>query len=362
MWGFFTAEHCCDLGIDDFSSWLKRSSLAGVYGPLVRIPLLFCFILTFKVNFLTINILSKYILFWQIGGFLRRKKEWFAGSIIIMVCLVLIFILGTRSAQRSAFDGVEISSGGEKIAVIRLTGPIYTSDYIVRQFKKFGEDHSIKGIIFRIDSPGGGVAASQEIYEAARRVRDSGKPVVASVASVAASGGYYAACGADTIIANPGSTTGSIGVIAQFVTIEKLLRKIGVEYETIKSGRFKDTGSPHREMTPEDKKYLQGWIQDAYEQFLQVVARERDMTLPQVKKLADGRVFTGRQASANGLVDLLGDFQDAVDVTAAMAGIEGPPTLVQIRRSQMSLFDLLLQQTEAVLQGRGSQALMYRYR
>ncbi|MBN2414423.1 signal peptide peptidase SppA [bacterium] len=293
---------------------------------------------------------------------MRGKKEWLVGGIIIMACLVLIFALGTRSMPKSGMEGVEISSGGEKIAVIRLTGPIYTSEHIVRQFKKFGEDRSIKGIIFRIDSPGGGVAASQEMYEAARRVRDSGKPVVASLASVAASGGYYAACGADTIIANPGSTTGSIGVIAQFVTIQKLLEKLGIEYETIASGRFKDTGSFHREMTPDDKRYLQAWIQDAYEQFVGVVSEERGMTIGEVKKVADGRVFTGRQALSNGLVDLLGDFQDAVDVTAAMAGIEGPPTLIQIRRSEMSLFDLLLQQAEAVLQGRGSQTLMYRYR
>lgn len=274
---------------------------------------------------------------------------------------MLIFVLSMQSFRRQPFEGVEISAGGEKIAVIKLTGPIYTPDRVVREFKQFGENKSIKGIIFRIDSPGGGVAASQEIYEAVKRVRDSGKPVVVSMGGVAASGGYYAACGADTIMANPGTTTGSIGVIAQFATMTELLKKIGIEYETIKTGPFKDTGSPHREITSRDRAYLQNWINDAYDQFINVVAEERRLPLAQVKILADGRVYTGRQAMHNGLVDLLGDFQSAVDLTARMAGISGTPTLVQVRRSDFNLFDLLLQQSEALLKGSGSQALLYRY-
>lgn len=292
---------------------------------------------------------------------MARNREWIIGGAIVLLCLVLIMVLATRSVTKNRYEDVEISSGGEKLAIIKLTGPIYSSDRIVRQFKQFGKNKSIKGIIFRIDSPGGGVAPSQEIYEAVKRVRNSGKPVVVSMASVAASGGYYVACGADTIMANPGTTTGSIGVIAQFVTMHELFKKIGIEYETVKSGRFKDTGSMHREMNQADRTYLQGWIDDAYDQFVGVVAEERGLTRAAVVKLADGRVYTGRQAYKSGLVDCLGDFEDAVELTAQLAGIDGTPALIQMRRSDVSLLDLLLQQAEMMVRGANGQVLMYRY-
>jgi protease-4 len=181
------------------------------------------------------------------------------------------------------------------------------------------------------------------------------------MASVAASGGYYAACGADTIIANPGTTTGSIGVIAQFVTMHELFKKIGIEYKTIKSGQFKDTGSMHRPMTTADRRYLQTWINDAYDQFVGVVSRERGLSREATVKLADGRVYTGRQAYKSGLVDLLGDFHYAVEIITDMAGISGTPALVRVKRSKTSLFDLLLQQAQMAVRGSNGQVLMYRF-
>ncbi len=291
-----------------------------------------------------------------------RKYEWLIGASIVVVCLFVIMILAAGQGGGSEYEGYSISTGGEKIALIKLLGPIYSSGNIVNQFKRFGKNDEIKAIVFRVDSPGGGVAASQEIYNAVRRVCDTGKPVVVSMGSVAASGGYYVSCGADSIVANPGTTTGSIGVIAEFVNLEGLFHKIGIEYETVKSGEFKDTGSPHRGILPAERRYLQGWINDAYEQFVSVVMKERGLSRKQVIALADGRVYTGKQAKELGLVDELGDLDDAIALAADMAKIKGEPAVIQLRRREISLFDLLLQQAEDVLRGSGGQALMYRYR
>lgn len=262
-------------------------------------------------------------------------------------------------SNRQNDDTISLPSTGEKVGVIELIGPIYDSSRMVRQFEQMGKQRSIKAIVFRIDSPGGGVAASQEIYEAVKRVRDSGKPVVASFGSVSASGGYYVACGADTIVANPGTTTGSIGVIAEFMNAADLLKKIGIQFQIIKSGRFKDTGSSHRELTEADKAYLQSWIDDAYDQFVTVVQIERNLSGDAVKRLADGRVFTGRQAFENGLVDVIGDYNTAIDIAAEMAGIDGKPDLVKIGKRNVTVFDLFFQQIEGVLRGLNGASLKY---
>lgn len=291
---------------------------------------------------------------------MSRTREWVAGISIVLATLLFILIFASLGVQRADGDEYIQEGHGEKVAVIHLLGPIYSSDRMVRQFKYFGERDDIRAIIFRIDSPGGGVAASQEIYEAVKAVRDGSKPVVASMASVAASGGYYVACGCDSIVANPGTTTGSIGVIAQFVTAQELLSKIGVKVETVKSGPYKDTGSYHRDFSTADRRYLQSWVDDAYAQFVDVVATERRLTPETVRTLADGRVYTGRQAFENGLIDRLGDFQAAVDLAADLAGIEGEPALVQIRRREPNLLDLLFQETEALIRGTSGMALLYR--
>ena len=290
----------------------------------------------------------------------RRRKDWFLGLAIAIATVLLIMILAGIRQSRS--DMVEISGDGEKIAVVEVFGPIYDARRIVRQLENYAEMKSIKAILLRIDSPGGGVAPSQEIYEAVRRVRDDGKPVLASMGSVAASGGYYAACGADSIMAAPGSTTGSIGVYAEFMNTEELFAKIGIKFEMIKSGRYKDSGSPHRPMTAQDRAYLQGWIDDAYEQFVGVVMQERTMSRREVNRVADGRVFTGRQALEVGLIDTLGYYADAIDLAAAMAGIEGEPTLVKERYRRMSVFDLFFEQMTGLLYAfRSGMRLKYQY-
>ena len=237
-------------------------------------------------------------------------------------------------------DGLSISSG-EKVGVLDLTGVIYNSRQFTDNLEHFLSYSSIKALVIRIDSPGGAVAASQEIYNAVKRAREE-IPVVVSMGNVAASGGFYAAMGADTIVANPGTTTGSIGVIAQMTVFGELMDKIGIKQEVVKSGEFKDTGSPFRETTPAERRILQEWIDDVYEQFIEAVSEEREIPLDEVRKFADGRVFTGRQAYNLGLVDVLGDFEDAVNIAGEMGGIEGRPDIVEKKKRKLTLLDILL--------------------
>ena len=290
---------------------------------------------------------------------MAKRKDWLIGLGVMIVTLVLIMIMVMVSSLKNADRSFQISSGGSKVALVELEGPIYESKKIVRQIERFGEQKSIKAIIFRINSPGGGVAQSQEIYDAVRKVRDSGKPVVASMGSVAASGGYYVACGSDTIMANPGTTTGSIGVVAEFMSFKELFKKIGIHIDVVKSGRFKDSGSPFRPLSPAERQYFQDWVNDAYDQFVGIVAEERGLTKAQTLRLADGKVFTGRQAVKNGLVDCLGDYKDAIQMAARMAGIEGEPTVVQIRPRRKSIYSLFMEQAEEVMFSRSKTTLKY---
>jgi len=290
---------------------------------------------------------------------LTKRKEWIIGLSIAAGSILLIILLVNYISYKGDSDRIGFSPGGKKIAVIELLGPIYDSRKIVGQFKHFGDQKSIKAIVFRIDSPGGGVAASQEIYEAAKRVRDAGKPIVVSMGSVAASGGYYVACGADTIMANPGTTTGSIGVIAEFPNIRELLGKIGVKYDIVKSGRYKDIGSPFHDMTQAEKIQLQSWVDDAYDQFVSVVAEERGLSKKAVLRIADGRVFTGQQALKLGLVDLIGDYEKAILLAAELGGISGKPDVVKLQQRRASLFDLIFQKAESIVKGLSSVTLNY---
>lgn len=289
----------------------------------------------------------------------RQQRDWFIGSIIVIVMIILILMMVNRNVSAHRYEAVSFSVKGDKIAVIELNGPIYSSTNIVRQFKKYGDNKSIKAIIFRIESPGGGISPSQEIYEAVKRVRDRGKPVIASMGAVAASGGYLVALGADTIMANPGTTTGSIGVILEVTNLRELFQKVGIKFEVIKTGKFKDTGSPHRDLTEEDRRFLQSYVDDAFDQFLDVVAKERNMKKWQVKQLADGRVFTGRQAQDLGLIDLLGDYKAAVDLAAKMADIQGEPSLVREYQNRRSIFDLFFEEITKVVRGMQGTQLQY---
>ena len=218
---------------------------------------------------------------------------------------------------------------------------IFSSEAIVRQFKKFGEDKSIKAIVLKVNTPGGGVAASQEMYEAIKKVRDSGKPVVVSISSLGASGGYYAACGGSIIVANPGSLVGSIGVIMNLMNFKELADKLGINETIIKSGELKDAGNPFRELNEMDREYFQDIVDDSYRQFLEVVSVSRKMDTTKLREYANGRVFTGKQAKEIGLIDSLGTYEDALRMAANMAGIDGEPTVVR-EREKKNLMERIL--------------------
>jgi protease-4 len=263
---------------------------------------------------------------------MSKSTKWFLSilSIILIVGAGFLLLLysAIRSLEPSARETVVIGRG-EKLAVVELKGEIESADDIVRQLKKYRDDKAIKGIILRIDSPGGGVVASQEMYEEMRRTRDAGKPVVVSMGALAASGGYYVACGASKLVANRGTLTGSIGVIGEFLQLHEALNKLGIAVKTIKSGRLKDAGSPTHPMSKDAEKYFQSLMDNVHDQFIGVVTTERKLDHDKVLEIADGRVFTGEQALALGLVDTLGTFEDAIRIAAELAGIEGEPSLVR---------------------------------
>lgn len=230
---------------------------------------------------------------------------------------------------------------GSRVGLVEVTGTIASSGPVVEEISRFARDRTIKAIVVRLESPGGGVAAAQEIYDELVKVRATGKPVVASMGGVAASGAYYVACGADSIVANPGTLTGSIGVIMSFPNTQELLKKVGIEMQVVKTGEFKDLGSISRPITPEERQLVGDLIGDVYDQFVTVVAVERNLDVEAVKRIADGRVMTGRQAYELGLVDRLGGFRDAVMLAGDLAGIRGEPTLVKKRRHVTTLWDLI---------------------
>jgi protease-4 len=225
------------------------------------------------------------------------------------------------------------SLGGGRVALVEVEGLIADADRVVRELGRHGEDPSIRAVVVRIQSPGGVVGPTQEIHDAIQRLRDAGKPVVASMGSVAASGGYYLAAAATRIVANPGTLTGSIGVILQLAEIEGLLRKVGVRYEVIKAGRLKDSGSFARPMTPEERAVLQAVLDDMHDQFISAIATGRRMPKERVRTLADGRVYSGRMAQQLGLVDVLGGLDDAIRLAGELGGIPGKPRVVRPRRA-----------------------------
>lgn len=228
------------------------------------------------------------------------------------------------------------------MALVEVEGLISESDQIVDQLRHHRENPTVQAFVIRINSPGGGVAASQEIHEEIKKLReDHGKPVVASLASVGASGGYYIATAADKIVANPGSITGSIGVIIQIPNLSDLLQKVGIRSVVIKSGPYKDMASATRELTPEERQLLQGLIDDIHDQFIEAVVEGRSLSREQVEMVADGRILSGRQALELGLVDQLGDLQDAIATAAKMGDIPGEPQIVQVQESEFSLLRFL---------------------
>ena len=269
-----------------------------------------------------------------------KKKPILIGIFLVGALAGVFFLLSLFLASILGLNGKIAKS--DKIAIINIESIITQSSNTVRQIKKYADDKSIKAIVLRIDSPGGGVAPSQEIYSEILNVRkNSNKIVVTSMGNLAASGGYYIACASDKIVANPGTLTGSIGVIMTFSNIEELMKKIGLKTEIIKSGEFKDIGSPMREFTEKEKKLLQGVIDDVYDQFVNAVSVGRSIAVQKVKELSDGRIFTGRQAFEIGLVDKLGSLEEAIKLAAELVGIEGKPKIVSEKKERNLLFKLL---------------------
>jgi protease-4 len=263
------------------------------------------------------------------------KRSWLVVSLVIIVGLLLVFGLTFSLSRWQRF-------GGSKVALITVEGVILDSKEVIEQLEKYRTNPTVKAIVLRINSPGGGVSPSQEIYEELVKTRQvTGKPVVASMGSLAASGGYYIASAADVIVANPGSITGSIGVLIQVPNITGLLQKIGVRSVVVKSGEHKDLASPTREMTDAERQILQRLLDDVHDQFIDVVAKARKLDRKKVEALADGRIFSGREAQSLGLVDQLGNLQDAINRAASLAGIPGKPTVIQERKRRFFLLDLL---------------------
>jgi protease IV len=258
------------------------------------------------------------------------KKSCMVATLVLFALIVVSLVLTLLHKSMPL---------GSKVALVRLEGPITGSKNIIDEIKEYAKDRSIKAIVLRIDSPGGAVAPSQEIYEEVRKTAAK-KKVVVSMGSIAASGGYYIASAATRIIADPGTLTGSIGVIMELPNVEGLMNKIGLKTEIIKSGRNKDMGTPFRTMKPEERKILQDVMDNVHEQFIRAVAKGRKMKIEDVRKIADGRIFTGEQAVKNGLVDQLGTLDDAIRTAAKLAGISGEPQVVE-EKTRFSIFDIL---------------------
>ncbi|OLC15633.1 MAG: hypothetical protein AUH77_02590 [Candidatus Rokubacteria bacterium 13_1_40CM_4_69_39] len=267
-----------------------------------------------------------------------------------MIGAALVIYLGTAAlfvAVASSMLGVSRRGGGalfgERIAIVELEGLIVDVDDQVRELRAYRDNPGIRAVVLRINSPGGAVAPTQELYGAIRRLREAGKPVVASLGAVAASGGYYIAVAADQIYANPGTLTGSIGVVMQMANLNALMKKVGVEYVVVKAGEFKDVGNFARPMTAEERRILQALLDDVHGQFIAAVADGRKLDRAVVRRFADGRVFSGTQAKALHMIDELGGLEEAVEGAATLAGLPKPPRVIGPRR-RFSIVDLLRNQ------------------
>ena len=273
----------------------------------------------------------------------KRSRTWLwvlIGSGVFLAFVFTVFALLYYSL--SSEEGAEFNGFGDKIGVIDVEGVVLETKPLITEIRRYADDDSIKAIVLHINSPGGGAAASQEIYNVVKRVRDEKKKrIVASIETVGASGAYYIASGTNKIYADPASIVGSIGVIAEWTNYGDLLHWAKLKDITMKAGELKDAGSPTRDMTPEERQYLQSLIDNMYGQFIKDVADGRKMKVEEIKTLANGRVWTGQQALPLKLVDQLADFQAAVQDTAKAVGIKGEPTLVRPERPKRSAWDLV---------------------
>jgi protease-4 len=274
------------------------------------------------------------------GGIALRGRSW------IFIFILAICVAGAISFLLLISVGAFLPEGrgiafGDRVGLVEITGTMIDPDPVVDEIVRFAQDDGVRAILVRIESPGGVVAAAQEIYAELKKASVDGKPIVASMGGIAASGGYYVACGADSIVANPGTLTGSIGVIMSFPNTQELFRKLGIGFDVVKTGEFKDLGSLSRPLTSAEKELMGELLEDVYEQFVSVISAERHIEIDAVKEFADGRLLTGRQAYDLGLVDRLGGFRDAVMLAGELGGISGEPTIVRARRRAISWWDIL---------------------
>lgn len=277
---------------------------------------------------------------------------WFSiGSILMLFLIFRVFSSSTSSSE---------IFGGDKVGIVRLEGLIVSSEQVNNQLNTFSERADIKAIVLRINSGGGVVGASQEIYE---KVKDlKGKvPIIVSVDNAAASGAYYAALESEMIVANNGSLVGSIGVILDYPVITELFDKIGLHVETVKSGVFKDSGSPTRPTSKEDREYFQSVVDDQHEQFIIAVAEGRNIPIEEVRKFADGRIFTGNQALVMSLIDTIGTFEDAIAIAGNIGGIKGKPKKLELRKKRKSVFDFLYNEFQQTIGSRFGVEPAYRW-
>ena len=266
------------------------------------------------------------------SSFLRSFLRFSAGLLALMVLV----------AVGSALLPDRWKSPSGEIALVRIQGMLMDSQNIVRQLSDYRHNPGVRGILLRIDSPGGAVAPAQEIYSEIMKLRADHKTVYASMGTVAASGGYYIACAADYVLANPGTLTGSIAAVMAFSNIEELSNKIGLKPVIIKSGKYKDVGSPLRAMKPEEQKLLQNVVNDVHQQFVQAVAKGRGLSVSEVNEIADGRIMTGQQALKLKLIDELGGLEKTIELLAKKIGVEGRPKVIE-EKEKTPFFDWLLQ-------------------
>lgn len=270
---------------------------------------------------------------------LMKKRPFLLASLTVgAIFLFFVLVIFTAGFFRS---GSSLVAVGEKVGILNLEGPIVNARQVLEQIDQFRNQTAVKAVVLRVNSPGGAVGPSQEIYSELKRFAQE-KPLVVSMGSVAASGGYYVALAGERLFANPGTITGSIGVIMSFPNYQELMGKVGVETEVVKSGRFKDIGSSTRDFSAADRELLQNMIDDVHQQFVEEVSLQRNMPVERLQPFVDGRIFTGRQAQQAGLIDELGTFNDAVKFAAKLAGMGDDPDLVYPEPEKRSLLDRYL--------------------
>lgn len=285
----------------------------------------------------------------------KSPRAWWVALVVAAVMLVFGAGLALVIYTTAPSDGVPVF-GRDRIAILPLRGVITQNHRVLRELRDYRKDGSVRGFVLWVDSPGGEVAPSQSIYQELARAREDGYAVVAAIGSVGASGAYYAALGADTILAMPGSLVGSIGVIMEFPNYQVLLDKVGLRFEVVKSAEHKDLGSPYREITPEERALLQEVVDDVYGQFVDAIAEEREMSRDSVMKVADGRLLSGHMAIEYGLIDAEGNLDDAVAMAGKMAGLGPEPRTVLRGTRRVTWWDVMTSLVRGALGGEGAAA------